>query len=372
MQRPDPSIFDNDDTIVAFSNSILAHYGVKPFHQTLEAADKAMDGHRRICVVLFDGLGKYNLALSKRAGSYITEHSIATIKAVNPATTVASTTSFLTGKFPIETGWLGWSLYFDELGACVDVFPNRYSKSGKDLEEPGYMDKICPVKKLDALLGEAGVKAELLYQETVKEAHTFKDGKDCVRQAKAFFDDGGEFLYCYFPEPDHTEHEYGVRNRHVRKKVRQCAKTMRKLAEALPDVLFFSLADHGLIDVVYRDMCAFKDLYSLVDGPLSIEGRNCSVKVKEGKKAEFEETFERRFGPFFTLLSRDEALSRRYFGDGEPSQRALSFIGDYIIIPTSNQLMTASADHDGVSFLRGHHGGPTPEERLITLAAYNL
>jgi predicted AlkP superfamily pyrophosphatase or phosphodiesterase len=51
------------------------------------------------------------------------EHKLMTIHSVNPATTVACTSALLTGKNPIENGWLGWSLYLERLQGSDRCFP---------------------------------------------------------------------------------------------------------------------------------------------------------------------------------------------------------------------------------------------------------
>jgi hypothetical protein len=51
------------------------------------------------------------------------------ISSVFPPTTTTATVTMETGLSPVEHGWLGWSLYFEEIGSNVDIFPNTLSRS---------------------------------------------------------------------------------------------------------------------------------------------------------------------------------------------------------------------------------------------------
>ena len=57
----DPATYDKETTLVNFSNSVLEHYGLKTFHPAVSEITKAMEGHKKIAVFLFDGLSEYNL-----------------------------------------------------------------------------------------------------------------------------------------------------------------------------------------------------------------------------------------------------------------------------------------------------------------------
>lgn len=368
MENLDPSLLDHDHTLVNLSNAILSHYGITPFHSPLSEALPLFKGHRKIALFLFDGLGASPLERSEKAAKNFLSHAFGTVLSVNPATTVAATTALLTAKFPIETGYLGWSLYFEELGYPLDVFPNTRSGTYEHAPIKDYMGHMCPTTKIDVLLQEAGVKAKLLFPRSIDENGP-KGPKEQFDRASSFFDDGGEFLYCYFPEPDHTMHEKGVSNRKVRKIIRNMGKMVSRFAKRHPDVLTLTLADHGMVDTIMRDISAYPDLKECLYRPLTFEGRTVNFFVKKEKKKEFETDFKRLFPSFF-LLSREEALAKGYFGEGEPSPRSLSFIGDYLALSFGNELLLDSGNKD-IHLTKGHHAGIAPEEREILLCVWN-
>ena len=366
----DPIVLDSKTTLVNLSNSILAHYGVIPFHETIADVDKLLEGHRKIALFLFDGMGEANLNKFPRSSKYLLSHKEMTIHSVNPATTVAATTALLTARFPIETGWLGWSLMFDELGCPVNVFPSTNSITGEQLPKD-LMEKKCPTTKLDVLLNNAGVKAKLSYEYPIQNELGPKSLKEVESQASKYFkEEGGECLYSYWTNPDHDLHQKGTKAFRVGSDIRKISKTVKKFAERNPDVLVLVVADHGLVDVAYRDVSAFPELQECIEKPLSIEGRCCTFFIKYGKKPQFEKSFARHF-PNFYLYKKEEVLAMKYFGEGKPCQQALDFLGDYLALPKDNQLLVNTLFSPKVHVLEAHHAGPSPEEKNIALLCFN-
>lgn len=367
----DPSVYDKKTTLVNFSSSVLEHFGAKPFHPGIPAVTKAMEGHKKIAVFLFDGLSEYNLGIYPRLTKFMVSHKLATIHSVNPATTVACTTAFLSGKFPIEDGWFGWSLYFDEYGFPIDVFTNERSGTDEKVEGPNVMKTLHPYESIASILEGRGVKSLNMFRYPVEDAQGPKTFGEMWRMSDRFFAEGGQFLYGYWNQPDKSLHEYGVRNWHVRHQIAEIVRFVKKFVRKHPDVEVFTFADHGLIDVQYRDMAAFPELTACLSRPLTFEGRTCNMFVKEDKKKDFPALFEKRFGENFVLLTRQEVLEKGYFGEGEAPEFALKFLGDFLAVATGKDLLVNSGDHPVSCVHIGHHAGATKEEREVLLACYN-
>ena len=56
--------------------------------------------------------------------SFLQKNKICNISSIFPATTVAATTSVLTGLEPSEHGWLGWDMFFKDDNETVSVYMN--------------------------------------------------------------------------------------------------------------------------------------------------------------------------------------------------------------------------------------------------------
>ena len=69
----------NTHNLVTFSNSFLKHFGVTPFHQTEEAVDEALKGHKKVVVLLFDGMGRNIVRKHLVESSYIRKNYLCTI-----------------------------------------------------------------------------------------------------------------------------------------------------------------------------------------------------------------------------------------------------------------------------------------------------
>jgi len=368
MEKLDPSYFDWSKSLVSLSNAILAHYGHKTFHEPLKEALDLLKGHRKVAVFLFDALGRDVIDAHLKEAHILKEHAALEVTSTNPPTTVAATTAFLTGKCPIETAYLGWAPYFEEKGFAVEVFPNTRKDTKEKLPGPNLLASLSPQKRLDDLLKEAGVKARLVFPEPIDpEGPETPEGEYLL--ASRFFDEGGEFAYTYFPEPDKTLHEEGVGSKKVGKAIKRLLRGLSKFVSAHPDVLVLTLADHGMINVTNRDLAAYPELVDCLRRPLSLEGRTASLCFKEGRAEEFLTRFGECF-PSFVLIKGEDAVERGFFGQGSPHPLAPSMIGDYLALAVKEDLLVNSLDGPVHPF-KGHHAGGTPAERYITVAAFN-
>ncbi len=362
-------ILDSSNTLTNFANSILAHFGVKPFHSTIREVDEAIKGHKKIAVFLFDGASEYNLSLYPNTTRFIRSHKLKTIHSVNPATTVACTTAFLSARFPIETGWLGWSLNFPSFGP-VDAFTGKGSYDKKQ-HDPDLMKKTAPYESIISLLQKNGVHAKASFEYPVENEEGPKTHREAVKQYTSFFKEGGEFLYGYFKNPDKTLHDHGEKSWHAWWEYKKIVWFLKRFTKNNPDVIVFSFADHGLINVRYDDLSDYPDLESCLSYPISLDARIPTFFVKKGMEEQFEKAFEKHLSKDFLLLKKEEALANHYFGEGKESKASLSFLGDYIGVAKNNTVLKEYFGKKDEHPLKAHHSGASAEEKNILLAVYN-
>lgn len=369
----DASFFDHEHNLVNFSNSLLAHFGAPTFHPTLAAADAALKGHKKVAVFLYDGMGELILKMHEKRFSYLLSHQIASIYSTNPATTVAATDALLSGRYPIETGWLGWSQYFPDLGRPLDVFKNRDSSTGEVLKGPNIMLERCPYDNIAKQMADRGVKAKASFEYGIGGDKSGPRSLSMMnRQARAFFANGGQFLYSYWTKPDMFLHAFGTKSLFVKEYIASIQRHVKAFAKKNPDVLLFVIADHGLIDVHYEDISLSDPaLAALLEGPIVLEGRTPSFFVKKGKEAEFEKRFADHYGPRAHLMKTEDALKEGYFGEGKAHPLTRSFLGDYVAVMLDETVLFDSRSKKIERFHKGHHAGGLPKERLISLSCYN-
>jgi hypothetical protein len=188
---------------------------------------------------------------------FMREHKLMTIHSVNPATTVACTTALLTGKNPIENGWLGWSLYVDGYTDPIDVFPNTNSLTDEKIAKPDVMKEECPLTYIDALLKEKGVKARLDLQAPLWDGKGPKKSQRHPAPRQDFLRRRRAVLLWLLDQPRsyHPRERASVLGRFIHFALDQ--PHGEAFVKENPDVLVFTLADHGLINVQYRDIKAF-------------------------------------------------------------------------------------------------------------------
>ena len=124
---------DDDRSILSVTASVLKYYGVTDCeHKTLPEFDKALEKKpKNVIVMLFDGIGSSSLEYHLPNDAFLRQHKVCNISSVFPPTTTAATTTVESGLSPLEHSWLGWNLYFNELGETVTVFRNTLAKNGE-------------------------------------------------------------------------------------------------------------------------------------------------------------------------------------------------------------------------------------------------
>ena len=359
-------------SLINLSNSILKHFNAETFHETIPEIDEALKGYKKVVAVLFDGMGRNIVRKHLKENSFIRTHHVTTINSTFPPTTSAATISFLTGKYPIETGWLGWNMYFKDVDRNIILFRGVDYNTGENLNIH-VEQKYFPVKRIFELIEEGnnnakafcvqrypiqpdGVK-KLIFEGVPRLNKVLKENEEC-------------FIYFYWDSPDYEMHTYGIDHPKVRHQVHKAEKFLKKLAKSNPDTKFILLADHGHINVKFFDISKQEDIYSLIDKPLSLEKRTTSFFIKKGKEAEFAELFKKYYGNYFELLTKKEAFEQEIFGKGKPAPGVEDCLGDYIAVATKEYGLYVSNELSHNDNFKGHHAGGTEEERLIDISVF--
>ena len=117
---------DYEHCLVNLANSILKKFGAKTTAATLPLADQYLDkDYKNVVVLLLDAMGISILEKHLVEDGFFRSHLAGAYDSVYPPTTVAATTSILSGLYPNEHGWLGWDMYYPQLDKNVTVFTNQ-------------------------------------------------------------------------------------------------------------------------------------------------------------------------------------------------------------------------------------------------------
>ena len=364
----------NRHNLVTFSNSLLKHFNVSPFHQTEPTIDEVLKGHQKIAVILFDGMGQNIIRGHLKDNSFIRQHYLCTINSTFPPTTTAATTAFLTGKYPIETGWMSWAQYFEKYQRNIILFKNVDYNTEEDVQPENIAKDTLPFKTILELVKENN---EDVHVFDIKRWPIDEDGPKSLKGLEKRINKTLKgfdkcLAYYYFDSPDREMHQYGINSLRVHFYIKRINNMIKRICKANPDTLFLTFADHGHINVKYLDICEHQDLYALLDKPLSFEKRTPTFFIKEGTNEQFKSLFIKYYGEHFDLMSKEETLKLEMFGEGTVNKMALEFIGDYVATSKDEYCLYASKEMKTVDLFKGHHAGNTKEELLIDISAYNV
>ena len=363
---------DYNRSLLALISSVLKHYGVNTPHKTLPEFDNLLEKkYKNIVVMVFDGMGTAILERHLPHFAFLRRQLAGSISSVFPPTTTAATVTLLSGLSPIEHGWLGWSLYFDELDANVSIFPNTLSGTGgqkaADYHVAGRYIKYKSVfeKITEATGGRVGAHFVSPFSEY--KVKCLNEICDAVK--RLCLADGQKYIYTYWHQPDYDMHDLGTKHERISCDIRQINDSVESLCRSLSDTLVIVTADHGMVDTEWRYIKDYPDLADCLLRQPSIESRAMTFFVKPGMKTEFESAFNAHFGDYYILYTKEKALDTGLFGPGTPNTRAVGFIGDYFAIATGNVSIesTPSKDHD---VFKAAHAGMTYDEMTVPFIVF--
>jgi len=363
----EPVFPDYENSIVNLSSSILQHFGVKPVNSTLPAADALLSrNYKHVVVILLDGLGINVLEKHLTYKDFLRRNLLTDYSSVFPPTTTASTTSFLSGKTPIEHGWLGWDVYFEQEDKTVTCFFNTLQDTNKKAADYDIPHKYLPYENIIDQINKADVgKAYAVFPFGPEPHYEMNDWVETIR--KNCHKDEKNFTYAYWEDPDHELHLKGTNSNDVRKVVEDLNAQMAYLCETCPGTLFFITADHGHTDI--RNIFLnedYPDLANMLERQTSIEPRAISFYVKPEYMEEFPKAFKGEFLYDYLLLSKEEVMEKKIFGTGNPNEN-LTGIGDYVAIAVDDKTLLWNKNSKQ---FKSHHAGMTKNEMRIPLICY--
>lgn len=358
---------DYSSCLVNFANSILKHFGAGTLHTTLPILDELLEKqYKNVVVMLFDGMGSDALAFHLPEDSFLRRHCAADISSVFPPTTTSAVTSFESGLNPVEHGWLGWSLYFSEINKIVNALTNTIE--GTNVQAAGYhvAGKYLPYKNVIDRINDAGhAKAFSVSPFGTNQVHQhdelYQTVKSLCRQ------DGRNYIYSYWYEPDSTMHDKGCYSTEARNWIIAVNNKVEDLCLSLKDTLVIVTADHGHCNLHYEIISEHPEIEKMMERSISVECRAASFYIKPAFLDQFPAAFHEAFGDDFLLLSRQELLDRKLLGDGTAHPKINELAGDYMAIAVSD---VGIVQHHGSNRFLSHHAGLTKQEMSIPFIAF--
>lgn len=355
---------DYNNSILNLACSVLKHYGAAYTHSTLPYVDKILaKKHKNVAVMVVDGMGIEILEQNLPEDSFLRKHLVKEMTSVFPPTTTAATTTLESGLSPMEHGWLGWSLYFNEIKENINIFLNTNGK-GESVTDYHVANRYIPYKNIIDKINETG-NAKGYSVSPFGTYHV--DSLDELCEGVKTLCSNGEnnYIYVYWPEPDKCMHMTGCYSEESKKVLVEINDKVEALCKELKDTLLIITADHGHIDGDLKVILDYPEILSTLKYLPSIEARALSFFVKKGMGEAFKRAFTKYFHNDFLLLSKEEVLKQKIFGSGIPHPKFEDFIGDYMAIGIS-EVAIFNTREEGNRFI-GVHAGLTEREMRVPL-----
>ena len=320
------------------------------------------DSGKNRLVMILDGMGVAIVKKLLDKDGFFARHLTDIETAIIPATTVAATTAYRTGKMPWETGFVGWAQYFEETDEVIEVFTNNNFYTGEKSKLPHHSNTL-PCKTVVEEMNNNGRCATAIVPWFMGGVDTFDEWIDkivetCNKETDAY-------IYAYWPEPDSTLHELGSKAPEVKTLLRNMEQKIEKAFQKIhnkTDVLI--TADHGHTDTENWFLEDYPDVKECLALPTSLESRCISCFVKPECMKIFPDIFNKHFGKHFKLITKSE-FEKEYLHAEKP----VRFVGDYIALATSNINLW---ENHNCPELKSHHAGSTKEELEIPIIQHTL
>lgn len=338
------------------------------FHETSLALPPAP----AYVVMLVDGLGHELLAEHRVQAPYL--HSLLGQEPATcgvPSTTATSLTSLGTALTPGQHGLVGFTSRVPETGALLNAL--FWDRPVDPLE---WQPNPTAFTRLEA----AGVHTSVVSKGEFETSGLTRCGQRGAAYVRA--DDVAERVagalaaasrrpsvtYVYDGDLDWNGHRAGVDSQRWRAQLRDIDEDAQELRDELPDdVRLLVVADHGMVDSTKARHIDVDATPELRDGVtlLGGEARFRHVYCRGGAVASVAETWRSVLGSRATVLTRDEAIDRGWFGTVESNVRLR--LGDVVAAAHDDWAMMSSKDFPFEMTLIGLHGSLTPREMHIPI-----
>ena len=361
-------------------------YGRRSLADVLPAVGRALgvplDGHAddlelppapSYVVFLVDGMGAELLARHGHAAPYLS--SLAEGGAIGtagvPSTTATSLTSLGTGLAPGSHGLVGYTaripgtdrllnhLMWDTSVDPLEWQPHptafsRLSSAGVHVTSVNKRDFHGSGLTIASQRGATYVGADRVGERIA--AAVTASGKEPA------------LTYVYDSDLDWTGHKFGVHSTQWLQQLAMIDAQAQHLRESLPSsTRLLVIADHGMVDTSEEDRVDVDDVTGMRDGVALIGGEArfrhlyCPMRAVDDVVATWREVL----GSRATVLEREEAIERGWFGQVDPAVRAR--LGDVMVACHDTTAVVTTRDFPYEKTLVGLHGSLTPAEMLIPI-----
>ena len=352
------------------SATLAEFLGAPNKNKTLPLLKKELSrGYKNIVFICFDGLGLNPIKKHLPANNLLRKNIKQILTSTFPSTTTNATTSLTCNLLPLEHGWFGWSLHFNEIERNIDIYLHKDSQTGEKVDF-SYSIEDNSNCYFDNAKTDYNITPVLpIFVQTKSKNKMIIENEDdlCEAISKVCSQPGKQFIYSYLPDPDSTMHEFGVSSLEAKNKIHSIYEKIKNIYEKTSNTLFIITADHGQIDVEgYVEFYKDKELNELLECFPYLDARTPAFIVKKGKEKLFETIFKKRYSKDFKLFKSKDLIKKGYFGNrGDKGY----LLGDYIAIGTHTHKQFLYSEN--VTKFKGHHTSLTEEMKVPLIILKN-
>ena len=364
-----------DECLTNVACSILKYFNCNYYHKTIPILDEILikNNPKNIVLMLFDGMGSRLLDKTLDKDSFLIKNRIKAITSVFPPTTASSTLSIQTGLNPSEHGWLGWSNYISPINSIIQLFWDvEKGKSPKNTKNDEFLKikkEFLSPKLLVDIIKEKDCDTYSISPYSDYKYKTIDQMFNIIKEKLEIKNNKKKFLYVYNPEPDSTMHMNGCDSKDAKNLMFERNQKLEEFYNKYLDneTMIIVVADHGHINGDHIYLEDYPDIKNLMETNTYIECRCPFFKIKKGYENIFKEKFNLFFGNYFHLLSKEEILNNKIFGDIQFKKNELfdSSLGDFMAINKNNNNKVIIDDKDYP--MTSVHGGNSDDEVFIPL-----
>lgn len=126
---------DFENCNLNISATLAEFLGAKNQNATIKILKEELaKDYKNIVFICFDGLGIHPININLHPNALLRKNIVKTLVSTFPSTTTNATTSLGTNTLPLEHGFLGWSLHFDNINKNIDIYMGRDSQTGENVD----------------------------------------------------------------------------------------------------------------------------------------------------------------------------------------------------------------------------------------------
>jgi predicted AlkP superfamily pyrophosphatase or phosphodiesterase len=372
----------NNLNIVDLAKYLYSCYGIESdFNKNFEKFQKLIPKNKHTLLILSDGMGS-NIIEKMPDDNIIKKNKVSDMITVFPSTTACVLTSLVTAKYPSEHGIWGWYNYYRPKN--VNYYPLLFLERGsnKPLSNFGISPKDIFIS--ESKLKHLNCKTTILFPKDIndsiysdfvsfkKNRFGYKDFNDIVDIfKKECLNDETTFTYLYLPDIDNIEHDYGIDDEKVFRKLNEISALVEKLSK-IDDLTIIVTADHGQINIHEDVIMDYNKYNKYFYSEPTIDFGTSFYYVKEEMRKDFVNEFNKDFKNKMYLFETSEFIKKNIFSLYKLDNYSKEGLGEFISLCKPGFCFINSQNvKEYYRKTLGNHSGLTRDEMIIPLIIIN-